>query len=463
MNLLLAGTIGASLDSIFYNFDMAIFNVFGGIQNDILTLLAKLLSATATPLFGVLMGLLGIGLCFFKRTRRIGFAMVFALALGTLITNFMIKPMVLRVRPYNTLQHNPLFWQWYQAAGSLCESDYCFPSGHTVGATELNVVLMLCHLKGEGKHGKKVAWIFPLIAIGVAASRIYLMLHYPSDVFAGLIIGTIMAIVGYLLSGAAVKFLRKHRLNRKLDFTRKFKHGISTVVAVVAIGLVTLISYAVSCVLLLQEGGPNTPRCAYDREYNCQNEAQVDSKKYPPIDGEEYCKIHWKQLSDEFAETGTFADGSEPTREEPTKKEIETETPTVIEPQTVEPPTEPPTQAPAINDVFIHYGFTGFRDNYYNDRPEYMVFYKAGVGEEYVYDTNVMDKVFEILKGVAVGAEDTSGEIILDQELEIAFIMGDGTEYKVAFDAPHRLVDGDLLFTLDNNNGIYDFNIYDYI
>ena len=30
--------------------------------------------------------------------------------------------------------------------------------------------------------------------------------------------------------------------------------------------------------------------------YKCYNAAKVDDEKYPPIDGKEYCKIHWKAL-----------------------------------------------------------------------------------------------------------------------------------------------------------------------
>ena len=48
----------------------------------------------------------------------------------------------------------------------------------------------------------------------------------------------------------------------------------------------------------LSEGG-DVKRCAYSGEYVCYNEAKTDDSKYPPIDGKEYCKIHWKQLSGE--------------------------------------------------------------------------------------------------------------------------------------------------------------------
>lgn len=468
MNLLLAGSIGLSLDKAFLNLDMSIFTVFGNIQNSILTAIAKVFTAMGTPIFIILLGVLGLILCFFKKTRRVGFAMVFAVIIGTLLTNILIKPFVARVRPYNTLQDNPLYWKWYLAAGRLCESDFCFPSGHTTGAMEVAIALMLCHIKAKKKA---VCWIFPLVALLVGASRIYLMVHYPTDIFGGIIIGCIAGVLGYIISNALIKFLRNNRLNRKLDLTRKFKNGISPVVAGVLIAVAYLAIFAVSYLTTMNDGGPKTIRCAYDREYDCQNEAKVDSKKYPPIEGKEYCKIHWKQLSKEFAETGTIADKdtylaqlTQPETETQAKPEPTSKTDTTPAPNPTPKPEPAPAPAPvATNDVFNHYGMTGFRDNFYNERPSYLVWYKAGDGEEYVYSEDGINRVFEILKGTVIGGEDTSGEIILDQEIEIAFVMEDGTEYKVEFDAPDRIVDGERLFHVDNNNGIYDFNIYDFV
>ena len=44
-------------------------------------------------------------------------------------------------------------------------------------------------------------------------------------------------------------------------------------------------------------------KCAYSDEYDCNNKARIGEEKYPAIDGKNYCKIHWKQLTAE-AESG---------------------------------------------------------------------------------------------------------------------------------------------------------------
>ena len=91
-NLLLAGTIGDQLDQIFGGFDMAAHQFFGGIQSDFLTVIAKAFSAMGSTKYIILIAVMAIVLCFFKRTRKVGLALVFAIAIGTIITNLIMKP-----------------------------------------------------------------------------------------------------------------------------------------------------------------------------------------------------------------------------------------------------------------------------------------------------------------------------------------------------------------------------------
>ena len=67
--------------------------------------------------------------------------------------------------------------------------------------------------------------------------------------------------------------------------------------APVAIVLAVVCIFLYAFIPSLTEGGDKAIRCAYNGEYDCYNEARVDDKDYPPIDGKNYCKIHWKQLN----------------------------------------------------------------------------------------------------------------------------------------------------------------------
>ena len=78
-----------------------------------MTGVAKFFTAFGDENFTIPIVVLSVVLCFFKRTRKYGFSILFAVIIGTLITNVIAKPMVLRIRPYNTLQQNADYWSWY--------------------------------------------------------------------------------------------------------------------------------------------------------------------------------------------------------------------------------------------------------------------------------------------------------------------------------------------------------------
>ena len=435
MNLLLAGSLGALLDKIFANLDMTIFAFFGNLQTPFLTTIAKIFTAMGSTKYVALFGLLGLVLIFFRRTRKLGLALVFAIIIGTLITNIVLKPWALRVRPYNTLQQVTDYWNWYVGAGQLCESDYCFPSGHTTGAFEVAMVLCLTHISAKKK---RVAWIFPLVAIITGASRIYLMVHYATDVFAGVIVGCFAGVIGYLISNAICKALKGRRVDKSFDAARKFKKGISRGAATIAIVIAWLLIFGFSYVSAIDEGGPDTVRCAYNDEYDCQNEAQVDSKKYPAIDGKEYCKIHWKQISKEFGETGTLPDSS-------TK-------------DTEAAGTEPVLGA----DIFTFYNdpaITAFRDNFDTNAPVKMRYFIANSTDEVITDPTVIRRAFDALKNVVVTGEDTSGTVVTDSELSITFTMEDETEYTFGFDAPGSVLFGEKYYTAGNTDNLYHLDL----
>lgn len=284
-------TLGASIDKTFYGFDMAIYKFFGALQCSFCTFIAKLFTALGDQNFIVGIAAFALVLCFFKKTKKYGIAMLFAIIVGTLLTNVIIKPSVLRIRPYNTLQQNAEYFAWYQGAGALSEGDYSFPSGHTTGAFEMAMAMFFV-FRSDKK--KKIAWIFPAIALCVAGSRIYLMVHYPTDVIAGIVVGIVSGAAGYFI----MKLFNKIPSKVDLGKTKAFQWANGKAGAI----LITVIIAAIFCgsyIPALKEGGENAVRCAYNEEYDCYNEAKVDDEKYPQIDGKNYCKIHWKQLSGE--------------------------------------------------------------------------------------------------------------------------------------------------------------------
>ncbi len=125
-----------------------------------------------------------------KKHRRTGLGMGFALAMGLLICNIILKPGVARMRPYD-FQMKYFAKEIQLIAGGM--HDFSFPSGHTIASFEACTALML----GNKKFGIPAT----VLAVLIAFSRLYLYLHYPTDVIASIILGTIFGILGYWLAG----------------------------------------------------------------------------------------------------------------------------------------------------------------------------------------------------------------------------------------------------------------------
>ncbi|MBE6937426.1 MAG: phosphatase PAP2 family protein [Ruminococcaceae bacterium] len=289
-----AASLGDKLDTVFYGFDMAVFEFFGSIQSGFMTQAAKFFTSFGDSVFVALLAVLAVVLSLFKRTRKYGFSILLSILIGTLITNIVLKPWVLRIRPYNTLQGDPDYWSWYVGAGMLSESDYSFPSGHVTAAFEIATAMFLCFWT-EGK--KKLAWVFPALGFIVLCTRLYLMVHYASDVLFGVLAGVFGGVCGYLLGYLCRRIALKVKFLDAIDLERLFKKGVNTKAAKIAVWACVGLIFCASYVPLLFEGGEEAHRCAYVGEYDCQNEARVDDDDYPPIDGKFYCKIHWNQLS----------------------------------------------------------------------------------------------------------------------------------------------------------------------
>ena len=128
-------------------------------------------------------------LILFPRTRKIGLGMGFALIMGLLVCNVTLKPLVQRPRPYDFQLS-----EFQKVIPLLIEAqhDFSFPSGHTIASFEAAVVLL--------KNSKKMGIPAMIIAILVSFSRLYLYVHYPTDVIVSVILGTIFAFLGDALA-----------------------------------------------------------------------------------------------------------------------------------------------------------------------------------------------------------------------------------------------------------------------
>ena len=171
--------IQANLQSGFMDFIMPIITMFGD-----------------AGIFWIACSLL---LMVFPKTRRIGLGMGFAMAMGLLVCNVTLKPLIARIRPYDLQETLGV------TINLLIEKqhDFSFPSGHTIASFEACAVLML--------NDKRMGIPATILAILIAFSRMYLYVHYPTDVIASVILGTLFGIIGYMVT-------------HKITFSRKGKY-----------------------------------------------------------------------------------------------------------------------------------------------------------------------------------------------------------------------------------------------
>ena len=124
---------------------------------------------------------IAIGLLCAKKTRKCGVLMLVSLVLGLILGNGILKNLIARERPcwidenIKLLIPNP--------------HDFSFPSGHTLASFEAAVMIYL--------HNKKWGIISLIVATLIAFSRMYLFVHFPTDILAGMILGTVIALAVY--------------------------------------------------------------------------------------------------------------------------------------------------------------------------------------------------------------------------------------------------------------------------
>ena len=180
----------ASLNQVFFETDKAIMGAFHSMAESAGGFLTPFLSAlTLTAWKGALLILIALVLIAVPKTRRTGLCALVALAVGVVITNVLLKNVVARPRPYN---FDEMIHSWWVYVGSNMETGGSFPSGHMTAACDFCTGIVLA-------RGKKWLPVTILYAVLMGASRVYLMVHFPSDVCFGALVGICAGVAAFFL------------------------------------------------------------------------------------------------------------------------------------------------------------------------------------------------------------------------------------------------------------------------
>ena len=137
-----------------------------------------------------------------KSYKKIAEVITISFILNLLIVNILLKISVGRVRPYEAFGFTDLLIRHL--------SDNSFPSGHTSYAFSFVAVLFML------SKSKFINWYMAIIAILIAFSRLYLYVHFPTDVLAGAIIGIILGIMALKIYNTKISRHARGKLIYKL-------------------------------------------------------------------------------------------------------------------------------------------------------------------------------------------------------------------------------------------------------
>ena len=113
----------------------------------------------------------------FPRTRETGLRVIAALLGSLAVNNLILKNLVARVRPYEVIEGLELLIER--------QPDWSFPSGHSAASLAAATVIWLSH--------RRTGWPAVVLAGLIALSRLYVGVHYPTDVMFGALSGIIIA------------------------------------------------------------------------------------------------------------------------------------------------------------------------------------------------------------------------------------------------------------------------------
>ena len=185
------------------------------IRSDFLNPIMKVLTHSGDK--GILLIVLILAFLIIPRTRAIGIMSTISIVIEALLNNVLLKNLIARTRPYDEIEG------LINLVGR--QSDYSFPSGHTGAAFAVAGAMLVVALfglpmiekTGEFKREdlsltfKLISVILIMYATLLAFSRMYVGVHYPTDVLCGLLLGLGTSAVAYLIYQVAIKKIHEKK------------------------------------------------------------------------------------------------------------------------------------------------------------------------------------------------------------------------------------------------------------
>lgn len=145
------------------------------LRNDLLTPIFKFITSLGNG--GMIWIALTVLLVLYPKTRKIGFMCAFALIFSHIANNTVLKNLIARTRPFEHIEKLIVLIDK--------PSSFSFPSGHTASS-------FACAWPMLRKLPKRFGVPAIVLAALIGFSRLYIGVHYPSDVLCGMLFGILM-------------------------------------------------------------------------------------------------------------------------------------------------------------------------------------------------------------------------------------------------------------------------------
>lgn len=180
LKALLVAVIATAFGLLLWKFDFEIlFFIKDHVRNSFLDVIVPFYTNLGDD--GIIWIAVGLIMLIPKKTRKCGIMVLAALLVMLVVNNIILKNLIARPRPCATypelveLVHIP--------------TSYSFPSGHTVSAMAVAFTILTQH--------KKLGIVAVIMAFLMALSRLYVGVHFPTDVYGGIIVGAAIAFAVY--------------------------------------------------------------------------------------------------------------------------------------------------------------------------------------------------------------------------------------------------------------------------
>lgn len=184
----------AAVGLVIWKFDFAIlFFIQKYIRNDVLDVIVPMYTSLGED--GIIWIALGIVLLIPKKYRKCGIMVLAALLVMLVINNIILKNLIARPRPC---------WYYPEVLELVhMPKSYSFPSGHTVSAFAVAFTIFTQH--------KKLGIATIIAAAIMGLTRLYVFVHFPTDVYGGVIVAAVIAYIVYFGEKKISAFIQKRK------------------------------------------------------------------------------------------------------------------------------------------------------------------------------------------------------------------------------------------------------------